>query len=80
MISRCELFDEADLDITIARFEELQPQTRRLENAASQVDDRFFAHWRARDWAAVAETLTEGSFVEDRRRTVNAGYWDGRMS
>ena len=37
LISRCELFDEADLDAALARFEELHPQARRLENAASQV-------------------------------------------
>jgi hypothetical protein len=78
LINRYEIFEETDLDAALARFEELQPQAPRLENAASRVDDRFFAHWRARDWAAVAETLTEGSFVDDRRRTVNAGFWDGR--
>ena len=36
-ISRCELFDEADLDAALARFDELQPQPPRLENAASQL-------------------------------------------
>ena len=38
-ITGCEIFDEADLDAALARFDELQPQTPRLENAASQVDD-----------------------------------------
>ncbi|WP_445164442.1 BTAD domain-containing putative transcriptional regulator [Mycobacterium sp. Dal123C01] len=77
-VNRCEIFEEADLDAALARFEELHPHDRRLQNAASRVNDRFFALWRARDWAAVAETLADGSFVDDRRRTVNAGFWDGR--
>ena len=34
-IIRCEVFDEEDLGAAAARFEELHPQTRRLENAAS---------------------------------------------
>ena len=41
-INRCEIFDETDLDTALARFEELQPQARRLENAASQVAERFW--------------------------------------
>ena len=36
LISRCEMFDEADLDAALARFEELSRPTPRLENAASQ--------------------------------------------
>ena len=40
-ISRCELFDEADLDAALARFDELSRPAPRLENAASQVDERF---------------------------------------
>ena len=35
MINRCEVFDEADLDAALARFEELSPQAPRLENAAT---------------------------------------------
>ena len=38
MINRCEMFDEADLDAAIARFDELSRPAPRLENAASQVD------------------------------------------
>lgn len=78
LISRCEIFDEADLDVAVARFEGMQPPTRRLENAASRADDRFFAHTRARDWAAAAELLSDNSFVGDRRRVVNIGVWEGR--
>ena len=78
LISRCEIFNEADLDAALARFEELQPQTRRLENAAARADNRFFAHTRDRNWAAAAEILADNSFVDDRRRVVNIGVWDGR--
>ena len=35
LISRVEVFEEADLDAALARFDELHPQARRLENAAS---------------------------------------------
>ncbi len=78
LISRCEIFDEADLDAALARFEELHSQTRRLENAATRALDRFFARFRAHDWAAIAETLTDDSFVDDRNPVVNVGFWDGR--
>jgi hypothetical protein len=77
-LRRIEVFDEADLDAALARFDELHPQTRPLENAASRADDRFFAHTRARSWAAAAEILADNSFVDDRRRVVNIGVWDGR--
>jgi hypothetical protein len=55
LISRGELFDDADLDAALARFEELHPQGRRLENAASQVYDRLNAHFAARDWDSMTE-------------------------
>ncbi|WP_240562975.1 nuclear transport factor 2 family protein [Mycobacterium sp. IS-1264] len=78
LINRCEIFDEADLDAALARFDELHPQTRHLENAASLADDRFFAHTRTRNWAAASQILADSSFVDDRRRVVNIGVWDGR--
>ncbi|OBI22318.1 hypothetical protein A5712_12835 [Mycobacterium sp. E2327] len=78
LLSRVELFDEADLDAALARFEELQPQTRRLENAASRVLERYFARFAARDWGVMAETLTDDFLTDDRRRVVNAGVRRGR--
>ena len=36
LLSRCELFDEADLDTALAQFEQLSPTAPQLENAASQ--------------------------------------------
>ena len=79
LMSRCELFDETDLDTALARFDELHPQAApRLENTASQMEQRFFAHTRDRNWAAAAEILADNSFVDDRRRVVNIGIWEGR--
>ena len=55
MINRCELFDEADLDAAIARFEQLSRPAPRLENAASQAYERVQACFAARDWDAMAD-------------------------
>lgn len=77
-VDRFELFDEADLDTALARFDELQPQTRRLENAASRVDERFNAFLAARDWVAMAEQMSDDVSIDDRRRVVNAGIRLGR--
>ena len=78
LLSRCEAFDEADLDAALARFEELQPQTQRLQNAASRVTERCRAVLAVRDWDAMAEILAEGFSSEDRRRVVNSGIRQGR--
>src|SRR5271166_6578451 len=78
LVNRCEVFDDADLDTAIARFDELSRPAPRLENAASRVDKHFQACFAARDWDATAEMLSEGFSVEDRRRVVNAGNLHGR--
>ena len=73
LINRCELFDEADLDAALARFDELSRPAPRLENAASRVYERFQACFAARDWDAMAEMLADDISHDDRRRVVNAG-------
>jgi hypothetical protein len=78
LISRCEVFDEADLDAAIAKFKELHRQARPPENAASQVYERYCRYFAARDWAAVAEQLTADTHVIDHRRAVNSGARRGR--
>ncbi|MFZ0715838.1 BTAD domain-containing putative transcriptional regulator [Mycobacterium sp.] len=78
LLSRCEAFDETDLDAAVARFEELHPQPPRLENAASRVGDRFLAHYVASEWDAMAEMLADNHFTDDRRRVVGAGVRRGR--
>ncbi len=62
MINRCELFDEADLDAALARFEELHPLPPTTENAASQVVRRFWnTSWPATG-TAMAETACRRHF------------------
>ncbi len=78
LIKRCELFDESDLDSALARFDELSQTPRRLENAASRVEEGFNAHFATRDWAAMAELLADDTCYDDRRRVVNAGTRLGR--
>ena len=78
LIDRLEIFDEADLDAALARFDELSQPAPRLENVASQLAERFQAHFAARDWAAMGEILADGFSSDDRRRVVGAGVRDGR--
>ncbi len=80
LINRSEMFDEADLDAALARFEELRPQTRRLENAASKVRERLLARFAARDWDAMTEILADDISHDDRRRVVNSGFRRGRAA
>ena len=69
LISRGELFDEADLDAALARFDELSRPAPRLENAASRVYDRFNAYFAARDWDAMAEMM-----ADDITMTIVVGW------
>ena len=78
LLTRVEVFDEADIDTALARFDELQPQAPRLENAASQLEQRFLTYFAARDWDAYAEILSDDISMDDRRHVVNAGIRHGR--
>ena len=77
LINRCELFDEADLDAALARFDELNRPAPRLENAASRVVERY---WRIRGPRLGRDGRDTGRrpFSDDRRRVVNAGIRRGR--
>ena len=68
----------AELDAAHARFAELQPKTRRLENAAALVFERVWSHFAARDWDALADTVADNYSGTDHRRVVNAGIQHGR--
>ena len=59
LINRCEVFDEADLDAALARFDQLSRPAPRLENTASQVVERYSAYFAARDWDAMAEIVAD---------------------
>ena len=77
--NECEIFDEADLDTALARFDELHPPERRLENAASQVARALSGRaLRPATGTAMAEMLAEDFVTDDRRRVVNAGVRHGR--
>ncbi len=78
LLNRCEIFDETDIDAAIASFDQLSRPMRRLENAANRVLERYFAHFTAREWDAMAETLADDFMTDDRRRVVNAGIRHGR--
>ncbi|MEW2482251.1 BTAD domain-containing putative transcriptional regulator [Mycobacterium sp. NPDC049093] len=75
LITRCEIFDESDLDAALARFDELG---RRPENTASRVYRNILANFAVRNWNAIREILAEDISTEDRRRVVNAGRQQGR--
>ena len=78
LLSRCEIFDEADLDAALAKFEELSRPTPRLENAASRVTQRFLGQFAQGNWDAVAEKVADDFSQDDRRRVVGAGVRHGR--
>ena len=78
LISRIEVFDEADLDAALARFDELSRPAPRLENAASQMYERFQTHFAARDWGAMAEILADGHSHRRPPSGVSAGIRHGR--
>jgi len=77
-MNRCELFDESDLDAALARFDELERQTRLPENAASRAHARLTACVAATDWNGLSEILADDIAIDDRRRVVNSGITHGR--
>ena len=78
LINRIELFDEADLDAALARFDELGRPTSQLENAATRVDERFLACFATHTWDALTEILAVDASTDDRRRLLGAGLRHGR--
>ena len=78
LISRVDLFDEADLDAAIARFDELSRPAPHLENTASRIYVRFNAYLAARDWDAMSEMIADDVRDDDRRRVVSGGIQRGR--
>jgi len=72
LISRCELFDEADLDAAIARFDELQAPKPRLENAAIRSWHRMVDAFNRRDVDGFLAEMTVDGRVEDRRKGLRA--------
>jgi hypothetical protein len=67
-ISRCEVFDEADLEAALARFDELNRQVPHLENAASRTWARQADAFNRRDLGDFIALTTADCRVEDRRK------------
>ncbi|OBG99377.1 hypothetical protein A5698_10225 [Mycobacterium sp. E136] len=78
LLSRCEIFDEAALDVALAEFDGLNQSNPRLENAASQAAERFRTFFVQRDWDALKVLLTDESLIEDRRQVVSSPLLRGR--
>lgn len=77
-LSSLEVFDEADLDAALVRFDELSRPARRLENTASRTYNRFHRYLAEADLDAMANMLSEDICSEDRRHTVSSGIRNGR--
>ncbi|OBG13160.1 regulator [Mycolicibacterium celeriflavum] len=77
VVSRSEMFDEADLDAALARFDELRRRAPQLENAASRVGERYFVQLAGGDWDAISDLVADDFFQDDRRRVVGAGVRHG---
>ena len=75
---RCEIFNEADIDAALARFDELSRPVPQLQNTASRVDDRFKTYFAARDLDAMVELLADDTATDDRRPLVGVGVRRGR--
>ena len=77
MVDRSEFFDEADLDAAIARFESSAGQHGGWKTQRRASRRTLPAHFAARDWDAMAETVADNYCGDDRRRVVNAGHPTG---
>ncbi len=73
LITRCEVFDETDLDAALAKFDQLSRPAPRLENAASQAPERYLGALRGPRLGCAREVLADDICTDDRRRAVNAG-------
>ena len=78
LINRCEVFDEAAIDAAIARFDEFSRPAPRLENTASQVAERYMAHFTRARLGRARAILADDHYSDDRRRVIGAGIRRGR--
>lgn len=78
-------FDLEDVDAALAELDAVRfgaegPNLRSLKNSATRVYERFWSYFAARDWNAVAATVSENLSGADHRRVVNAGDRGSRES
>ena len=74
---RCELFDEADLDKALARFDELIRARESLRTRPAERTSALLGISRTRNWAAMAEAMSPDMCDDDRRRVANGGVQRG---
>jgi len=67
-ISRVEIFDEADLDAALARFDELERSTPPLENAATRTWQRQADAFNRQDLEGFLGLIGSNGRNEDRRK------------
>ena len=72
MFNRGEIFDEADIDAAVARFDELSRPTPRLENAATRTWVRCVDAYNRRDVDGFLAFTTADGLMEDRRKGLRA--------
>ena len=72
MISRCEVFDEADLDAALARFDELSRSRPELENEATQNGVLIAEAFNRRDGDAIFALANADGRYEDRRKGLRS--------
>ena len=73
LINRCEIFDEADLE---PRSRDSTSSSHRAAAGKRGKPSPTNAYGRtiaARDWDAIAQTLADDFYSDDRRRVVGAG-------
>lgn len=73
LIARTEVFDVADLDAALARFDELSRPQRSLENDATRCYERFNSCLARGDREGLAATLADDFVADDSRRVVGSG-------
>ncbi|MFI5508307.1 BTAD domain-containing putative transcriptional regulator [Mycobacterium sp. NPDC051804] len=78
LVSRLEIFDEADIGSALASFDELSRSVSQVENTASRVYAHFRGAFSAHDWDTLREIMTDDIILDDRRSVVNAGVRQGR--
>jgi hypothetical protein len=77
-INRCEMFDEADLDAALARFDELNRQVPLLENAATRTWARLTDAFNRRDVDGFLALTAADVRYEDRRKGLRDAFEGGQ--
>lgn len=72
LVNRCEVFDEADLDAALARFDELGRSTPALENAATRNCVLVAEAFNRRDGDAIFARANDDGRHDDRRKGLRS--------